>query len=108
MGSCGQCVCNFDPLCLGVSYCLPASDYPPENDCPISAHTYCSVYEHDAAMLANYLDQSGAGAGDTQAALRACRDKIQVQIERCARQANGGVGTSGGAPNAEAGAPNGG
>jgi hypothetical protein len=108
VSGCGQCICDFDPSCHGVSYCLPADEHPPADDCPIPAHTYCAVYEHDAAMLANYLDQASEGTGDTQAALRACRDKLQVELERCARQANGGGGTSGGAPNAEAGASNGG
>ena len=65
------------------------------------------MYEHDAAMLANYLHDGETDAGDTQMALRACRDKIQVERDRCARQASAG-NENGGGPNAEAGAANGG
>jgi hypothetical protein len=81
VSDCGTCTCEFDPNCFGTSYCLPASEHAPADDCPIPEHTYCSVYEHDAAMLENYLVPGGKG--DTQVALRACQAKLGMLRVPC-------------------------
>jgi hypothetical protein len=107
VSDCGECTCNSDPDCFGTSFCLPASEHSPEDDCPLGPVLDCAMYEHEQMMLGNYLDPDPAAPGDTQEALRACAAKLEPLLEKCFGVGAGGGGTAGGPEGGQGGGGNG-
>ncbi|HTQ04533.1 MAG TPA: hypothetical protein VMI54_11785 [Polyangiaceae bacterium] len=86
-----DCSCSFLPTeCAPRAYCLPAADYPPENDCPVE-HMSCDDLSvgYDAAFdwLSSLEIPDGSDLGS---ALASCQSKIQAALPAC--ESGGGDG----------------
>lgn len=90
-----HCGCAFVPSCDPAAYCMPASEHPAADDCPLG-NISCGELGYFIETLQGYelTGAAGEGPGDLGTALAECLSKAQIKQASC--NGSGGAGGEGG------------
>ena len=93
VSECNVCVCGGTDDCRSLAFCLPADEYPADEDCDL-AGLGCD----DLVEWSNYLKYADRlFEGDTKAAIEACRSKVDQAVDDCSGDGGSGAGGQSGA-----------